>query len=103
MACKNALQSAVTRRREKIKILLTCRLLRKKLLWQSRRRRRLNNESKLGQKRKLPKRLKNPELETSAKQMMTMRANGDKKKKVKIKLQTSGNRVIGCLPSVRGR
>lgn len=99
---ENALQSAVTRKKN---ILHICRLLRKKLLWQSRRRRKLNNESRLEQKRKLPKRLKKTGLETSAKQMMMRRVNGDKKKKVKkkkAKLQTSGNRVIGFLPSVRG-
>lgn len=67
---------------EKKKLLRICRLLRKKLLWQSRRRRKLNNESRLGQKRKLPKRLKKG-LETSAKQMMMMRVNGDRMKKVK--------------------
>lgn len=97
---EDALQSAVTRKKN---ILHICRLLRKKLLWQSRRRRKLNNESRLEQKRKLPKRLKKTGLETSAKQMMMMRVNGDKKKKVKkkAKLHTYGNRVIGCLPSVR--
>lgn len=71
---------------EKKEINLLCfRLLRKKLLWQSRRRRELSRESKQGQRRKLPKKPKKPGLGTSAKQTRMMRANGDKKK-VKIKL-----------------
>jgi len=57
------------------------RLLRKKLLWQGRRRRKLSNESNLERKRKLPKRLKKIGLEKSAKQTMMMRVNGDKKRK----------------------
>lgn len=61
---------------------LFLRSLRKKLLWQSRRRRKLSNESRLGQKRKLPKRLRKIELETNAKLMMMMKVNGDEKKKV---------------------
>lgn len=66
----------------KSNVLRVCRLLRKKLLWQSWRRRKLNSESRLGRKRKLPKRLKKPGLGTNAKQMMMTRVNGDKRKKV---------------------
>lgn len=69
----------------KKKNVLCFRLLRKKLLWQSRRRRELSRESRRGQRRKLPKKPKKPGLETSAKQMRMTRVNGDKKK-VKINL-----------------
>lgn len=82
-ALENALPSAACGRKKEIN-LLCFRLLRKKLLWQSRRRRELSKESKQGQRRKLPKKPKKPGLGTSAKQTRMMRANGDKKK-VKIK------------------
>lgn len=88
------------------KILCVFRLLRRKLLWQDRRRRKLSNENNLERKRKLPKRRRKIGLEKSAKQMMMMRVNGDKKrKKVKRKIKKKEFQSFGhrCLPAVKGR
>lgn len=70
---------------KKKEVNLVCfRLLKKKLLWQSRRRRELSRGSRQGQRRKLPKKPKKPGLGTSAKRTRMTRVNGDRKK-VKIK------------------
>lgn len=71
--------------KKKKEVNLVCfRLLKKKLLWQSRRRRELSRGSRQGQRRKLPKKPKKPGLGTSAKRTRMTRVNGDRKK-VKIK------------------